>query len=839
MKTESPNGNSLLAPVLFLPFFFIACCTVPSSADKPSYYMPSDSFAVDCSPSVSPHDAGFRNYKKYEIDFKSVSRVYAVDPSSSEKPRISACIFYKQSNWSFSVSDGPKFIRLYFKLVTYSGLNISKALFSINVGPYTLITTSESSYSKYSPNSDYAIREFGVNMDGQLLNVTFTPSPKVFGAYAFINKIEIVSMPSKLYIQEDAPFSLVGHPSPYFMGNSTALEMMYRMNIGGHVISDVEDTCMFRRWTRDDDYFMSNDGNTSIVESEVEVNSSLLVPPYAAPLQVYTSARTILDTTESKYRATWLCPVDHGFYYLVRLHFCEISRTINQDGQRVFSIYINNQTAEDHVDVFNWSHGTGIPIYRDYIVNFSRYGEGIEYLSVAIGSNNGSSAEYGGPILNGLEIFKLSDISNNLAGSHPFGLIVAPHPKFSVGDDAVIIYRVLTDLLAAFTGIGLLGFFCSFFSSLSKEQRESSKQDQSSGHCRIFTIAETKSATNNFADNLLIGNGGFGTVYKGSIDGGISSIAIKRANPSAHQGLKEFQTEISMLSRLRHSHLVSLVGYCMEEKEMILVYEYMAQGTLRDHLYKTQKPPLQWKQRLRICIGAARGLHYLHTGAKHTIIHRDIKSTNILLDEKWVPKVSDFGLSKLGPNNMTESKTHVSTIVKGSFGYLDPEYYRRQKLTEKSDVYSFGVVLFEVLCARPAVIPMGEIEEEEHEKVSLAEWALHCCQMGTLDQIIDPYLRGKIVPDCFKTFTDIARKCLADRGSERPSMGDVLWNLELAMKQQEGAGQQEAGSVRKEVNRRKNDDLSIMIDGQRCSGFDISDPTPGVEFSEIMAPTGR
>ena len=164
---------------------------------------------------------------------------------------------------------------------------------------------------------------------------------------------------------------------------------------------------------------------------------------------------------------------------------------------------------------------------------------------------------------------------------------------------------------------------------------------------------------------------------------------------------------------------------------------------------------------------------------------------------------------------------------------------RRQKLTEKSDVYSFGVVLFEVLCARPAVIPMGEIGEDEHEKVSLAEWALHCCQMGTLDQIIDPYLKGEIAPDCFKTFAGIARKCLEDRGSERPTMGDVLWNLELAMQQQEGVGLQEVSRVQKEANGTLNGDLRIMIDNQRCSGFDISDPTLGVEFSEIMAPTGR
>ncbi|XP_055962302.1 receptor-like protein kinase FERONIA [Mercurialis annua] len=200
----------------------------------------------------------------------------------------------------------------------------------------------------------------------------------------------------------------------------------------------------------------------------------------------------------------------------------------------------------------------------------------------------------------------------------------------------------------------------------------------------------------------------------------------------------------------------------------------MAHGTIRDHLYKKNNPQLSWNQRLKICIGAARGLHYLHSGMKQSIIHRDIKSTNVLLDDEFSAKVSDFGLSRLGP--ITTSNSHVKTEVKGTFGYLDPVYYRTKMLSAKSDVYSFGVLLFEVLCARAAVV-----EGEQFYKVSLAEWALHCHQSGAIDSMIDPFLRGKIGFDSLITFVEIAIKCLANQRIQRPSMSDVLHSLELSL----------------------------------------------------------
>ncbi|GJZ85130.1 serine-threonine/tyrosine-protein kinase catalytic domain-containing protein [Tanacetum coccineum] len=226
--------------------------------------------------------------------------------------------------------------------------------------------------------------------------------------------------------------------------------------------------------------------------------------------------------------------------------------------------------------------------------------------------------------------------------------------------------------------------------------------------CRQFTFLDIQLATENFDESLVIRRRGFGKVYKGTIIHGAGGLtmALKRLESTSNQGVVEFRAEVEMLTKLRHCHLVSLIGYCKDGQEMILVYEYMPRGTFEDHLHKRLNY-LPWVTRLKICIGAARGLDYLHTGTgiEHGVIHRDVKSSNILLHKSWAAKISDFGLSKIGPIN--QPSTYVNTLVKGTFGYLDPNYFNTGRLTRKSDVYAFGVVLFEVLCRKRAVDSVG------------------------------------------------------------------------------------------------------------------------------------
>ncbi|KAM1091312.1 hypothetical protein ACFX19_019025 [Malus domestica] len=277
-----------------------------------------------------------------------------------------------------------------------------------------------------------------------------------------------------------------------------------------------------------------------------------------------------------------------------------------------------------------------------------------------------------------------------------------------------------------------------------------------------ISFAQLQQPTNNF-DTISYRCGGFGNIYKGTLSDG-RIVIVKRGKQHEHssgQGLLEFEIEIMVLYRIRHRRLVSLIGYCDEMSEMILVYEFMEKGTLGEHLYESNLPRLTWRQRLEICIGAAKGLHYLHKGGAEGIIHRDVKSTNILLDAKCVAKVVDFGLSRSGPLD----ETHVRTNVKGTFGCLDPEYIMTQQLTEKSDVYSFGVVLLEVLCARPALD-----RNLPREQINLAEWGMNCKKNGLLEQIVDSSLK-----DAY----------------DRPTMGDVLWDLEYALQLQQTAKHKE------------------------------------------------
>ncbi|KAG5547255.1 hypothetical protein RHGRI_013057 [Rhododendron griersonianum] len=287
--------------------------------------------------------------------------------------------------------------------------------------------------------------------------------------------------------------------------------------------------------------------------------------------------------------------------------------------------------------------------------------------------------------------------------------------------------------------------------------------------CRILK------ATNDFDDALVIGVGGFGKVYKASIDDGATTtvVAIKRLSAESKQGAEQFWTEVKLLSKLRHANFVSLIGYCNENQEMILVYKYMNQGALADHLYKTSREEsggsrshLTWEQRLNICLDAARGLDYLHNGTLPGIIHRDVKSTNILLDEYLVAKVSDFGISKSMTTYLT---THVSTSVKGTFGYLDPDYFLTCRLTKKSDVYAFGVVLLEVLWGRPAIDT--RLDEKQ---INLVNWAKINIKKGKLDRIIDPSLNGDITPHSLEYFAELASECLHNQPMKRPTIAEVF-----------------------------------------------------------------
>ncbi|XP_030924356.1 receptor-like protein kinase FERONIA [Quercus lobata] len=832
-----------------IPIFVILYLAFIIHVNMAANYVPIEKILLNCG---GPLDATDYDGRKWTTDVGSnylsasgkstISQAATQEPSVPLVPYMIARVFYSNFTYRIPVVVGRKFVRLHFYPASYVSLDASNAVFSATVGSYTLLNNFSVVQTTEALNLTFLVKEYSINVEGATLDISFVPSAKSPKAYAFVNGIEIVSMPD-IYSSTDGTLMIVGQNTPFYIDNSTALENVYRLNVGGNHISPSHDTGLYRSWVDDFPYLYGASSGVSYSVDNMTIHYPTGMPTFVAPVDVYGTARSMGPNPEINlnYNLTWIFSVDSGFSYLVRLHFCEIQVSVTKINQRVFDIFLYNQTAKQEMDVIALARHeigadkqTRVPVYMDYVV-LVPYRSSQQDLWLELHPDLNTHPSYYDAILNGVEIFKINSSNGNLAGSNPI-----PTPKQDVinpksyipssGDyktkirKAIIIGGVCGGIiLAIVTGFFLIAASRCQHGKKSSVRKVPSKCHQHLGQgftknlCRRFSFAEITVATKNFDEALLLGVGGFGKVYKGEIDGGATQVAIKRGNLLSDQGVHEFQTEIEILSKVCHNHLVSLIGYCEDSCEMILVYDYMAYGTLREHLYKTQKSPLPWKQRLEICIGAACGLYYLHTGAKQTIIHRDVKTTNILLDEEWVAKVSDFGLSKLGP---TIDKTHVTTVVKGSYGYLDPEYLLLQQLTEKSDVYSFGVVLFEILCARPVL--NRTLPEEQ---VSLVEWVAHCHEKRILDQIIDPYLKGKIAPECFKQFTEIAMKCVADQSINRPSMDEVTWNLEFSLQLQRSAEESNEGIGGIHIEEepfvphkwKKNLDASPSFDG--CGGL--------------------
>lgn len=299
---------------------------------------------------------------------------------------------------------------------------------------------------------------------------------------------------------------------------------------------------------------------------------------------------------------------------------------------------------------------------------------------------------------------------------------------------------------------------------------------QRQSNLREFTFSELKSATKNFSRSLMVGEGGFGGVYKGVIRSTEDQhkkidVAVKQLSRRGLQGHKEWVTEVNVLGVVEHQNLVKLLGYCAEDDERgiqrLLIYEFMPNRSVQDHLSSRFQTPLPWATRMKIAQDAARGLAYLHEEMEFQIIFRDFKSSNILLDEHWNAKLSDFGLARLGPS---DGLSHISTAVVGTIGYAAPEYIQTGRLTAKSDVWSYGVFLYELITGRR---PLDRNRPRSEQK--LLEWVRpHLADTKKFQKILDPRLEGKYSLKSARKLASVANRCLVRQSKSRPKMSEVL-----------------------------------------------------------------
>ncbi|KAL7148735.1 hypothetical protein ABFS83_06G199300 [Erythranthe nasuta] len=305
-----------------------------------------------------------------------------------------------------------------------------------------------------------------------------------------------------------------------------------------------------------------------------------------------------------------------------------------------------------------------------------------------------------------------------------------------------------------------------------KAEAHSAEKEEGSNTARTFTFRELASATKNFRQECLLSEGGIGRVFKGTLQSSGQIVAVRQLDRGATQGNREFQVEVLVLSLLRHPNLVRMIGYCADGDQRLLVYEYLPSGSLGTYLFDVSgdKRPLDWPTRMRIASGIAQGLEYLHEKANPPIIYRDLKSSNILLDEVKNPKLSEYGLAKLMQSGGGGNKTNVSPRVISGYGYCAPEYERHGELTLKSDVYSFGVVLLELITGRKAFD--SERPTNEQNLVSWAQSYFH--DPKRFSDMADPHLKNEFPVTSLNQAVGVASMCLQEEPSVRPLITDLV-----------------------------------------------------------------
>ncbi|TKW08444.1 hypothetical protein SEVIR_6G028100v4 [Setaria viridis] len=439
--------------------------------------------------------------------------------------------------------------------------------------------------------------------------------------------------------------------------------------------------------------------------------------------------------------------------YTVELQFAEFaypeSPTWQSIGRRVFDIYVQGHLKEKNFDIRKTAGGKSyVAVYKKYNATVSKNFLEIHLFWAGKGTCCIPTQGYYGPMISALSV------TPNFTPTVRNGV---PKKKSKAGAIAGIVIGASVLGLAALLGVFML---------VKKRRRVAQQQEElynMVGRPNIFSNAELKLATDNFSSQNILGEGGYGPVYKGKLPDG-RVIAVKQLSQTSHQGKNQFVTEVATISAVQHRNLVKLYGCCIDSNTPLLVYEFHENGSLDRALFGDSGLNLDWPTRFEIILGIARGLTYLHEESSVRIVHRDIKASNVLLDIDLTPKISDFGLAKL----FDEKKTHVSTKIAGTFGYLAPEYAMRGHLTEKADVFAFGVVALETIAGRS-----NTDNSQEEDKIYLFEWAWEMYERDQALGILDPRIEDFDSVEASRVI-HVALLCTQGSPHQRPPMSRVV-----------------------------------------------------------------